>query len=112
MHKEGEEVHVTDTEASGGSKEGVVRWVLAGGLLLAIILMSLVWIIPALSTDAVDEEGTVSGQIMQEQEAGDGTDSIIGVPDGDVLSDESATVPESAQPQTPDSQAEMADTEN
>ena len=37
MHKQGEEVHLTDTEASGGSKEGVVRWVLAGGLLLAII---------------------------------------------------------------------------
>ena len=41
MHKQGEEIHVTDTEASGGSKEGVVRWVLAGGLLLAILLLSI-----------------------------------------------------------------------
>ncbi|QYJ07001.1 hypothetical protein [Qipengyuania flava] len=112
MHKEGEEIHVTDTEASGGSKEGVVRWVLAGGLVLAVILMSLVWIIPALSTDAVDEEGTVSGQIMQEQEGGDGTDSIVGVPDEEILTDESATIPESAQPQTPETEAEMDGTEN
>ena len=58
MRKEGEEVHVTGTEASGGSKEGVVRWVLAGGLLLALVLMSIVWIIPALSTGDVEEEGT------------------------------------------------------
>ena len=63
MHKQGEEVHVTDTEASGGSKEGVVRWVLAGGLLLAILLLSVTWIVPALSTGDVEEEGTVSGQI-------------------------------------------------
>ena len=68
MHKQGEEVHVTDTEASGGSKEGVVRWVLAGGLLLAILLLSVTWIVPALSTGDVEEEGTVSGQISSMDE--------------------------------------------
>lgn len=77
MHKEGEEIHVTDTEASGGSKEGVVRWVLAGGLLLAIVLLSITWIIPALSTGDVEEEGTVSGQISSMEEDGDDTDSIV-----------------------------------
>ena len=94
MHKEGEEIHVTDTEASGGSKEGVVRWVLAGGLLLAIILMSLVWIIPALSTGDVEEEGTVSGQISSMEEDGDGTDSIVGVPDETDLGDDQVATPE------------------
>ena len=58
MHKQGEEVHLTDTEASGGSKEGVVRWVLAGGLLLAIILLSVTWIIPALSTGDAMQRGS------------------------------------------------------
>ncbi|MEC7741576.1 MAG: hypothetical protein VYE13_03800 [Pseudomonadota bacterium] len=77
MHKQGEEVHLTDTEASGGSKEGVVRWVLAGGLLLAIILLSVTWIIPALSTGDVEEEGTVSGQISSEESDGGDTDSIV-----------------------------------
>ena len=77
MHKQGEEIHVTDTEASGGSKEGVVRWVLAGGLLLAILLLSITWIVPALSTGDVEEEGTVSGQISSTEDDGDTTDSII-----------------------------------
>ncbi|UYH54279.1 hypothetical protein N6L26_09460 [Qipengyuania sp. SS22] len=77
MHKQGEEIHVTDTEASGGSKEGVVRWVLAGGLLLAILLLSITWIVPALSTGDVEEEGTVSGQISSMEDDGDSTDSII-----------------------------------
>lgn len=48
MHKQGEEIHLDATEASAGSKEGVVRWVLAGGLILAIILLSITWLIPAL----------------------------------------------------------------
>lgn len=59
MHKQGDEIHVTETEASGGSKEGVVRWVLLGGLLLAIILMSVVWIVPAIMgvDDTPDQQG-------------------------------------------------------
>ena len=81
MHKEGEEIHVDETEASGGSKEGVVRWVLAGGLLLAIVLLSITWIIPAMMEGDVEEEATVSGEIRSMEEDGDGTDSIVGVPD-------------------------------
>ena len=81
MHKEGDEIHVTDTEASGGSKEGVVRWVLAGGLILAVLLMSIVWIIPAMTQGDVEEEATVSGEIRSMDEEADDTDSIVGVPD-------------------------------
>ncbi|TNE29327.1 MAG: hypothetical protein EP350_09905 [Alphaproteobacteria bacterium] len=44
MHMEGDEIHVSDTEASGGSKEGVVRWVLGIGTLVAIIVLSTEWI--------------------------------------------------------------------
>ena len=97
MYKEGDEVHVTETEASGGSKEGVVRWILAGGLILAVILMSIVWIIPAMTQGDVEEEATVSGEIRSMEEEGDGTDSIVGVPDdgGDAgvetLEDETVT---------------------
>ncbi len=87
MHKEGDEVHITDTEASGGSKEGVVRWVLAGGLLLAVILMSIVWIIPAMTQGDVEEEATVSGEIQSMEEEGDETDSIVGVPSETDLGD-------------------------
>lgn len=49
MKRIGDEIHLNETEASGGSKEGVVRWVLGISLALAIIAMSAVWMIPALS---------------------------------------------------------------
>ncbi|MBX7539600.1 hypothetical protein [Qipengyuania sphaerica] len=88
VHKEGDEVHVSETEASGGSKEGVVRWVLAGGLLLAVLLMSIVWIIPAMTQGDVEEEATVSGEIRSMEEEGDGTDSIVGVPSDTDLGDD------------------------
>ena len=97
MHKEGEEVHVTGTEASGGSKEGVVLWVLAGGLLLALVLMSIVWIIPALSTGDVEEEGTVSGQISSMEDDGDSTDSIVGIEGETDLGDDRVAAPDEDQ---------------
>lgn len=94
MHKEGDEVHVSDTEASGGSKEGVVRWVLLGGLLLAIILLSIVWIIPAMTQGDVEEEATVSGEIRSMDDEGDETDSILGTDDTvtDLSEDQTPTV--------------------
>ena len=78
MHTEDGHVHVSEEEASGGSKEGVVRWVLLGGLLLAIILLSVTWIVPALMQGDVEEEGTVSGEIQSMENDGDTTDSIVG----------------------------------
>ena len=48
-----------------------------GGLLLAIVLLSVTWIIPALTTGDVEEEGTVSGQISSMEDHGDDTDSIV-----------------------------------
>ncbi|MDG5746723.1 hypothetical protein P8Q88_00880 [Qipengyuania sp. XHP0207] len=78
MEKHDGHVHLDEEEASGGSKEGVVRWVLAGGLLLAIVLLSITWIIPALMQGDVEEEATVSGEISSIEDGGDGTDSIVG----------------------------------
>ena len=94
MHKEGDEIHVTDTEASGGSKDGVVRWVLLGGLVLAVILMSIVWIVPAMTQGDVEEEATVSGEIQSMEEEGDNTDSIVGVPSETDLGDDTVATPE------------------
>jgi hypothetical protein len=45
MDRQGDEVHVTETEASGGSQPHIVRYVLGISLLLIVALMSLVWII-------------------------------------------------------------------
>lgn len=43
MERQGDEVHVDETEASAGEKSGHMRWVLAIGTLLAIILLSAIW---------------------------------------------------------------------
>ncbi|MEE9432911.1 MAG: hypothetical protein V3V15_01565 [Sphingorhabdus sp.] len=40
---------LNEEEASGGVKEHGVRYVLAASLLLAIVALSLMWIIPAIS---------------------------------------------------------------
>ena len=77
-HQENGETHLDAEEASGGSKEGVVRWVLGIGLLLAIFFLSLIWIIPALSQGDVEEEITASGNITSaSNEDAQDTDSIV-----------------------------------
>lgn len=49
MHKHGDEIHVDETEASAGSRSGIVIKILGASMLLAVIGMSAVWIIPALT---------------------------------------------------------------
>lgn len=44
MERQGDEVHVNTTEASGGVTNHGVRYVLAFGLLLAIAFLSVIWI--------------------------------------------------------------------
>ena len=48
MHKEGEEIHVTEEEATGASKPHIGRYVLGISLVLVVIAMTLVWVIPSL----------------------------------------------------------------
>lgn len=43
-----EHIEVTETEASGGVKDQGVRYVLAISLVAAVIVLSAIWIIPAL----------------------------------------------------------------
>lgn len=78
MEHQGEEVHVDTTEASGGSKEGVVRWVLIFGLVLAIAFLSIIWMTGAAFQGDIEEEGDVSGQIRSAERDGSSTDSIVG----------------------------------
>ena len=48
MERDGDEVHLTEREASGGEKDHHVRYILGISLLLIVALMSAVWILPAL----------------------------------------------------------------
>lgn len=45
MERQGDELHVTEEEASGGHQPHVVRYILGISLLLVTGLLSLVWII-------------------------------------------------------------------
>lgn len=68
MEQRGEEIHTSETEASGGSKEGVVRWVLIIGTLLAIVALTLVWMGGAANQeDGADSETSVSNTIQAEE---------------------------------------------
>ena len=48
MQRDGDDLHLTECEASGGEQPHIVRWVLAISLVLAIALLSAIWIIGAL----------------------------------------------------------------
>ena len=63
MDQRGDEIHTSTTEASGGSREGVVRWVLIIGLVLVIGLFAIIVMTGVLSQD----EGDDSHQNVQRQ---------------------------------------------
>ena len=45
MERQGDEVHLNETEATGGIKAQGVRYVLGFSLLLVVIAMSAIWIL-------------------------------------------------------------------
>jgi hypothetical protein len=44
MERVGDEVHLDDDEARGGSTPNIVRYVLLASLILAVLAMSAIWI--------------------------------------------------------------------
>ncbi len=48
MERIGDEIHLSECEASGGEQPHIVRWVLAISLVLAVGLLSAIWIIASL----------------------------------------------------------------
>ncbi|MGN6496481.1 MAG: hypothetical protein ACTHK5_03960 [Tsuneonella sp.] len=75
MERRGEQIVQNETEATGASKEGVVRWVLTIGLLLAIVLLSIIWISGALTNGDVESEENVSEKIAVQKDDAGVTDS-------------------------------------
>ena len=98
MEETNGEVHIETDEARGGSTPNIVRWVLGIGLLLAVVGMSLAWLIPAMTRDGGDRSGVAAPQpaVGQDQATaattGSDTDSIVGE-DADKLGDRAATAP-------------------
>ena len=71
MERHGEEVHIETDEARGGSTPHIVRYVLIISMVLAIGLLSLVWITGAtggdqhLSDSAVRNDAAKSDAVRQ-----------------------------------------------
>ncbi len=57
---------IDETDAKGGSNEGVVRWVLLFSLGGAIIALTLIWVTGALTQDPV--EGQQNAQMRAEEQ--------------------------------------------
>ena len=77
MHNEGESVHVSEEEASGGSKEGVVRWILIFGTILAIGALTIIWVTGAATNNTTADETYVSESRKMQAEEGDSADTLI-----------------------------------
>jgi hypothetical protein len=68
MDQRGDEVHTSSTEATGASREGVVRWVLIIGLLLVVVLFAVIVMIGTGSQDnGADSQADVSNRIQEAQ---------------------------------------------
>jgi hypothetical protein len=62
MEQHGDEVHITQEEASGGSKPNIVRYVLGISLALAIGAMSAIWIFGAANAPQGSHTAAISNQ--------------------------------------------------
>lgn len=71
-----DEIHISDTDANAGETSGHMRWVLGIGTLLAIVLLSIIWMTGAATQGDVEEEATATG-IEQSMDSSDSTDSIV-----------------------------------
>ena len=85
MENRGGEIHVDTDEARGGSTSNTVRWVLGIGLLLALILMSLAWLVPALSRGGETQNVNVNRAVQGSQDDDTDTDSILGMEEADEI---------------------------
>ena len=70
------EIHVESDEARGGSTPKIVRYVLIISTLLAIVLLSAIWIFGAASQGPVESEVNVSER-MEAADDGLSTDGIV-----------------------------------
>ena len=62
MEREGEEIHVTETEAKAGNRGNHARNILVISLFLAIIILSAMWITGALNASQDHRQDGISNQ--------------------------------------------------
>ncbi|MFW5634762.1 MAG: hypothetical protein ACOCYR_07725 [Erythrobacter sp.] len=74
--------HIEDENARAGETSGRVRWILFISTLIAIVAMSIAWIIPALQQGDVESAGTATERVEEMREDGVPEDEIPAVPTG------------------------------
>jgi hypothetical protein len=62
MDRQGDEVHLTAQEASGGSKPAIGRYVLGISLALVVIAFAVIWIIGASNAPQGTHQGPITNQ--------------------------------------------------
>ena len=89
MDHNGDDVHISTDDARGGATPHVMRWVLIISVVLAVILLSASWMLPAI-TESESNESLTSGAMMPKSEADTGTDGVLlndGTPEQDPLAE-------------------------
>ena len=93
MRKSDRSPRIDETDAKGGSNEGVVRWVLAISLGLTIVALTLVWVTGALTQGPVESQQNVERKVEAQREQSGANDSSI---DGVVGDDPDAGAPKTS----------------
>ncbi len=71
-------VHIEDDDARAASSPGILRYILAISLILAIVAMSIAWMTGALTQGSVESAATASGTAEAAEEDVDQTDGVVG----------------------------------
>ena len=71
------QTRIDETDAKGGTNEGVVRWVLGISLGLAIVAMTLIWVTGALTQGRVESQENVARKEEAQRKQSGATDSSI-----------------------------------
>ncbi|MEQ8410188.1 MAG: hypothetical protein RIB52_01415 [Erythrobacter sp.] len=73
-------VHIEDDAARAGETSGRARWILIISTLIAIVAMSIAWIVPALQQDDVESAELASERVEEMREEGTPESEIPAVP--------------------------------
>ena len=94
MEQHGDEIHFETDEARGGATTNVMRWVLGVSVLLAIVLLSAIWITGALSHKDYPSSAQTQAETTLEQDAAGDTDGVLidGGDNAESLGSETETV--------------------
>lgn len=82
-------IHIEDDDARAGRVTGRMRWVLGISLLIAIVAMSIAWIIPALQEGDVEGAELATERVEEMREEGVANEDIPAVPTGQPSAPES-----------------------